>query len=114
MNRDGQLRKLTLNADGMLSGTVYGDLHPSGRFGVFSTNIVLPGMHTVATKRMEVYDTASDLTVADFDRNVMVNVPHVARADAFETFPCCRKFERALPTFPLPIRKIFIFEVYIP
>ena len=88
MNRDGQLRKLTLNADGMLSGTVYGDIHPSGRFGVFSTNIVLPGMHTVATKRMEVYDTASDLTVADFDRNVMVNVPHVARADAFETFPC--------------------------
>ena len=88
LNRDGQLRKLTLNADGMLSGTVYGDIHPSGRFGVFSTNIVLPGMHTVATKRMEVYDTASDLTVADFDRNVMVNVPHVARADAFETFPC--------------------------
>ncbi|MBR5072706.1 MAG: PD40 domain-containing protein, partial [Bacteroidales bacterium] len=88
LNRDGQLRKLTLNADGMLSGTVYGELHPSGRFGVFSTNIVLPGMHTIATKRMEVYDTASDLTVADFDRNVMVNVPHVARADAFETFPC--------------------------
>ena len=88
LNRDGKLRKLTLNADGMLSGTVYGDIHPSGRFGVFSTNIVLPGIHTVATKRMEVYDTASDLTVADFDRDVMVNVPHVAREDAFETFPC--------------------------
>ena len=72
----------------MLSGTVYGDLHPSGRFGVFSTNIILPGMHAVAANRMEVYDTASDLTVADFDRNLMVNVPHVARGDAFETFPC--------------------------
>ena len=88
LNRDGKLRKLTLNADGMLSGTVYGDLHPSGRFGVFSTNIILPGMHALAVKRMEVYDTASDLTVADFDRNLMVNVPHVAREDAFETFPC--------------------------
>ena len=88
LNRDGKLRKLTLNADGMLSGTVYGDLHPSGRFGVFSTNIILPGMHALAVKRMEVYDTASDLTVADFDRNLMVNVPHVARGDAFETFPC--------------------------
>lgn len=88
LNRDGKLRKLTLNADGMLSGTVYGDLHPSGRFGVFSTNIILPGLHTHAGDRMEVYDSASDLTVADFDRNLMVNVPHTARADKFETFPC--------------------------
>lgn len=88
LNKDGQLRKLTLNAPGMLSGTVYGDLHPSGRFGVFSTNIILPSFHTVAGKRMEVYDSASDLTVADFENNVMINLPHVARGDKFETFPC--------------------------
>lgn len=88
MNKEGNLRKLTLNAPGMLSGTVYGELHPSGRFGVFSTNVIIPGFHTMAGNRMEVYDTASDLTVADFDNNVMVNVPHVARADAWETFPC--------------------------
>ena len=88
LNKDGNLRKLTLNAPGMLSGTVYGELHPSGRFGVFSTNVIIPGFHTVAGNRMEVYDTASDLTVADFDNNVMVNAPHVARADAWETFPC--------------------------
>lgn len=88
LNRDGKLRKLTLNAPGMLSGTVYGEIHPSGRFGVFSTNIILPSFHTVAQNRMEVYDSESDLTVADFDRNVMVNLPHVARADKLETFPC--------------------------
>ena len=88
LNRDGTLRKLTLNADGMLSGTVYGELHPSGRFGVFSTNIVLPGLQAKAGNRMEVYDTASDLTVADFDRNEMINLPHVARADVFESIPC--------------------------
>ena len=88
LNQDGALRKLTLNADGMLSGTVYGELHPGGRFGVFSTNIILPGFHAVAGARMEVYDTASDLTVADFERNEMINLPHVARADRYETFPC--------------------------
>ena len=88
LNRDGKLRKLTLNAEGMLSSTVYGELHPSGRFGVFSTNIILPSFHTVAGKRMEVYDTASDLTVADFEKNEMINVPHAARPDKFETFPC--------------------------
>ena len=88
LNKDGALRKLTLNAPGMLSGTVYGELHPSGRFGVFSTNVIIPSFHTLAGERMEVYDTASDLTVADFDNNLMINVPHVARADKFETFPC--------------------------
>ncbi|MDO5442873.1 MAG: hypothetical protein Q4G10_04320 [Bacteroidia bacterium] len=88
LNRDGQLRKLTLNAEGMLSGTVYGEIHPSGRFGVFSTNVILPGLHTFAENRMEVYDSSSDLTVADFDNNVMINLPHVARADMLETFPC--------------------------
>lgn len=88
LNRDGKLRKLTLNAPGMLSGTVYGEIHPSGRFGVFSTNIILPGLHSISGGRMEIYDSASDLTVADFDNNQMINLPHIARSDRFETFPC--------------------------
>lgn len=88
LNRDGKLRKLTLNAPGMLSGTVYGEIHPEGRYGVFSTNVILPSLHTMAQNRMEVYDSASDLTVADFDNDVMINLPHIARADKLETFPC--------------------------
>ena len=88
LNQNGKLRKLTLKADGMLSATVYGELHPDGRFGVFSTNIIWPSFHTQAANRMEVYDSESDLTVADFVNNRMINVPHVARADKFETFPC--------------------------
>ena len=107
LNRDGKLRKLTLNTPGMLSGTVYGEIHPSGRFGIFSTNIILPSFHTVAGKRMEVYDSASDLTVADFDNNRMINLPHIARADKFETFPCFSAdgnsvFYCIADTFPLP------------
>lgn len=88
LNRDGQLRKLTLNAEGMLSGTVYGEIHPEGRFGVFSTNVIIPGLHTLAVNRMEVYDSDSDLSVADFDNNRMINLPHIARTDRLETFPC--------------------------
>lgn len=88
LNKDGKLRKLTLNTDGMLSGTVYGEIHPDGHYGVFSTNVVIPGLHAMAGRRMEVYDTASDLSVADFENNRMINLPHVARADRFETFPC--------------------------
>lgn len=88
LNRDGELKKLNLKTDGMLSGTVYGEIHPSGRYGVFSTNIIMPSFHTTIQNRMEVYDTASDLTVADFDNNTMINSPHVAKTDKLETFPC--------------------------
>ena len=88
LNQNGKLRKLSLKNDDMLSATVYGELHPDGRFGVFSTNIILPSFHTLTGMRMEVFDTASDLTVADFENNRMINVPHVARPDKFETFPC--------------------------
>lgn len=87
LNRGGQLRKLNLKADGMYSGTVYGELHPSGRYGVFSTNIIIPGFHSDAMSRLEVYDTQSDLVVADFDGNRLITMPHTARADVFETFP---------------------------
>ena len=88
LNRGGELRKLNLNAPGMLSGTVYGEIHPSGHFGVFSTNIVIPGLHAKAPGRMEVYDTASDLAVADFDENRILDLPHVAGENKLETFPC--------------------------
>ena len=88
LNQNGKLRKLSLKANGMLSATVYGELHPAGRFGVFSTNVILPSFHSDAISRMEVYDSASDLTVADFKNNRMINVPHVMRGDKWETFPC--------------------------
>lgn len=121
LNRDGKLRKLTLNADGMLSGTVYGELHPSGRFGVFSTNIIIPGLHGMYGKRTEVYDTASDLTVADFDNNRMINLPHVARADRFETFPCFSAdgndvFYCVADTLPVPqdVDKLLYHLVKVP
>ena len=86
-NRDGKLRKLTLRDSAMISPTVYGEIHPDGRFGVFSTNIIIPAMHSAGGRRMEVFDTASDLCVADFDANRMLTFPETARPDVFETFP---------------------------
>ena len=87
LNRNGTLRKLTLRDSAMISPTVYGEIHPAGRFGVFSTNIIIPAMHSSGNRRMEVYDTASDLCVADFDNNRMITFPDTARDDVFETFP---------------------------
>ena len=87
LNRNGSLRKLTLRNADMISPTVYGEIHPEGRFGVFSTNIIVPAMHSAGGRRMEVFDRASDLCVADFDGNRMLTFPETAREDTFETFP---------------------------
>ena len=87
LNRGGTLRKLTLRDSAMISSTVYGEIHPGGRWGVFSTNKIIPAMHSAPYRRMEVYDTASDLCVADFDGNRMLTFPAYAREDVFETFP---------------------------
>ena len=88
LGNGSSVRKLSLvNAD-MASGTVYGDLHPSGRWGVFSTNKIVPAFHTLGSSRMEVYDKVSDLTIADFDGNRMLNDKAYARGDKLETFPC--------------------------
>lgn len=88
LNRDGQLRKLGLKDSTMVSSTVYGDLHPNGRWGVFSTNVIMPSFHTLGSLRFEVYDTCSDLCVADFDSNEMLTQAEFGRPDKFETFPC--------------------------
>ena len=87
LNRGGTLRKLTLRDSDMISSTVYGEIHPAGRFGVFSTNIIIPAIHAAGGRRMEVFDKASDLCVADFDNNRMMTFPDFARADVLETFP---------------------------
>ena len=51
LNQGGKLRKLTLKTASMISPTVYGELHPDGRFGVFSTNIIIPSFHMLAGER---------------------------------------------------------------
>lgn len=88
LNRNGQLRKVTLKKEGMPSGAVYGDWHPSGRFGVFSTNVIIPAFHSLKSRRLEVYDTTSDLCVADFDRDSLLLPPLASGTpETLETFP---------------------------
>lgn len=87
LNRNGKLRKLSLKNDSMVSAAVYGDFHPSGRYAVFSSNIIIPAFHAEGNKRLEVYDTRSDLAVADFDRNQMILSPLTRSKEVLETFP---------------------------
>lgn len=87
LNRNGHLRKLKLSNDSLPNGAVYGDFHPSGQFAVFSTNIIIPAFHSLGSKRLEVYDTTSDLMVADFRKKQLITSPLTSRKDELETFP---------------------------
>jgi len=86
LNRNGELRKININSPEMISPVVYGNIHPSGDYGVFSSNIVLPGFHTQKGERLEVYDTESDLVIVDFRDNTVIPFPEGFPRE-FRTFP---------------------------
>jgi hypothetical protein len=87
LSRDGKLRKINTKGKDMISNAVYGNFHPSGRYAVFSTNIIIPEFHAYRSERLEVYDTASDLIVLDFDNNKIITRPFLSDTTALETFP---------------------------
>ncbi|GHV49881.1 cytochrome c biosynthesis protein [Bacteroidia bacterium] len=87
LNRNGHLRKINTRTKDMFAPATYGDLHPSGRYGIFSTNVVIPGFHSLPQTKLEVYDKASDLLIIDFDTNRMIHSPLVSGNDKLETFP---------------------------
>lgn len=85
---DGKkLRKLDTRTNQTLSAGVYGNWHPSGRFIAFSTNMVVPEFYSVNNKRMEVYDTSSDLMVLDIEKNQVFSAPKITLPDKLESFP---------------------------
>jgi len=87
LNRNGKLRKIITRTPKMIANATYGNLHPSGRYGVFSTNIVIPEFHSFKNKRLEVYDRASNLVVIDFDTNKAFSQPFLSDTANYETFP---------------------------
>lgn len=87
LNQNGQLSKLNLKTDDMISGSVYFGFSPSGRYIVFSTNLIIPGFHSLASKRLEVFDSKSDVYVADLKTHTMLRSHLLSDSTKFETFP---------------------------
>ena len=69
LNRNGQLRKVTLKTPEMTNGSVYGDFHPSGRYAVYTNNFIISSFHSSGNNRLEVYDTSGGMCMVDFDSN---------------------------------------------
>lgn len=85
INRNGQLSKLDIKAP---SGTsVYFDFSPSGRYVVFSTNQIIPAFHARPEKRLEVFDSKSDVFVADLQEHRIISSTLLCDTMRFETFP---------------------------
>ncbi|MCR5077665.1 MAG: hypothetical protein K6A82_06475 [Prevotella sp.] len=91
LNQDGHLRKLNIRAgnatDSMVSSSVYYAFSPNGRYITFSTNVIIPAFHAKGSKRMEVYDAASDVYVADLKTHRILHSKLLADTAALETFP---------------------------
>ena len=87
LNRNGKLSKLNIKAPGMVSGSVYFGFSPNGRYIVFSTNVIIPAFHARPSKRLEVFDNASDVYVADLEQHVILSSPLLSDSTVFETFP---------------------------
>lgn len=87
LNRNGKLQKLNIKNNKFPTGAVYGNIHPEGKYAVFSTNQIIPEFHTKGNKRLEVYDQFSQLFIAEFDSYTLSSHPDITDSSKQYTFP---------------------------
>ena len=80
-NEKGKLSKLNI------PGSVYFCFSPSGRYITYSTQKIIPAFHSLASKRLEVYDASSNVYVADMQEHRIISSPLLSDSLKFETFP---------------------------
>jgi len=81
LNNNGQLSKLNI------PGSVYFGFSPSGRYITYSTQKIIPAFHSDPSKRLEVYDSESNVHVADMKEHRIISSPLLSDSLRFETFP---------------------------
>ena len=81
LNQNGVLSKLNI------PGSVYFGFSPNGRYITYSTQRIIPAFHSLASKRLEVYDASSNVFVADMQEHRIISSPLLSDSLKFETFP---------------------------
>ncbi|SEM89685.1 WD40-like Beta Propeller Repeat [Prevotella sp. ne3005] len=81
LNSNSELQKLNI------PGSVYFGFSPTGRYITYSTQKIIPAFHSLASKRLEVYDAASNVFVADMQEHRVISSPLLSDSLKFETFP---------------------------
>ena len=87
LNRNGELSLLDIKTEDMPSSSVYFSFHPDGRHIVFSANKIIPAFHAAGSKRLEVFDTESDVYVADIVDHTIFSCSELCDSSSLETFP---------------------------
>ena len=83
---EGQLRKINMRNDSILSAGVYPAWHPWLPLIVYSTNNTGQSFHTRNLNKIEVFDSASDLIAYEVQKNEVTNIEN--DSTEFEVFPC--------------------------
>ena len=81
LNQGGKLSKLSI------PGSVYFGFSPSGRYITYSTQQIIPAFHSLASKRLEVFDAKSNVFVADMEQHRIISSPLLSDSLKLETFP---------------------------
>ena len=82
---DGEIRKINMRNDSILTAGVYPTWHPWLPLVVFSTNKTGQSFHTRNHNKIEVFDSASDLIAYDVEKNQITNIEN--DTTEFEVFP---------------------------
>lgn len=85
---DGEAVKLNTKTSETISNCVYPYWHPSEDYIAYSVNNIQQVFHSVSDKRIEVFDSKSDIVVYDIKNNRLTSTSRLMSEDSFETFPC--------------------------
>lgn len=87
MRHDKQEEILETKTPTTLSACVYPYWHPSGKYIAYSTNLTAQSFHAASNKRIEVFDSESDVLVYHPETHQLITSPLLQKQEAFETFP---------------------------
>ena len=85
---DGESVKLNTKTSKTISNCVYPYWHPSEDYIAYSVNNIQQVFHSVSDKRIEVFDSKSDIVVFDIKNNRLISTVRLMTEESFETFPC--------------------------
>jgi hypothetical protein len=85
--RNDEISKLNTKTEETISNCIYPSWHPSGNYIAYSVNNISQMFHSVKEKRIEVFDSKSDLVIYDIKSNKLITSRLISSEDSFETFP---------------------------
>jgi Tol biopolymer transport system component len=85
--KNGDAARLNTKIKETISNCVYPYWHPSGDYIAFSVNNISQVFHSTNEKRVEVFDSKSDIVVYVIKNNKLITSNIISSEESFETFP---------------------------